>query len=76
MNILTMLSTGSSARTAIRAMEEEFGDAYFRMVPILAMNANAYDEDVRACLDAGMNAHIAKPFQPDALLKLLCELIE
>ncbi|MBQ2626204.1 MAG: response regulator [Eubacterium sp.] len=40
------------------------------------MNANAYDEDVRACLDAGMNAHIAKPFQPDALLKLLCELIE
>ena len=37
------------------------------------MSANAYDEDVRNCLEAGMNAHIAKPFNPDNLLKLLHE---
>ena len=37
------------------------------------MSANAYDEDVKACLAAGMNAHIAKPFSPDALVKLLHE---
>ena len=41
--------------------------------PIIAMSANAYDEDVKACLAAGMNAHIAKPFSPDALVKLLHE---
>ena len=35
------------------------------------MSANAYDEDVQACLASGMNAHIAKPFNPDDLLKLL-----
>ena len=76
MDIQMPVMNGYESSRAIRAMEEESGDAYFRMVPIVAMSANAYDEDVRACLDAGMNAHIAKPFQPDALLKLLCELIE
>ena len=35
------------------------------------MSANAYDEDVRECLEAWMNAHIAKPFNPDELVKLL-----
>ena len=39
------------------------------------MSANAYDEDVKACLDAGMNAHIAKPYNPDDLLKMLYEQI-
>lgn len=76
MDIQMPVMNGYEASRAIRAMEEEFGDAYYRMVPILAMSANAYDEDVRACLDAGMNAHIAKPFQPDDFLKLLCEMIE
>ena len=40
-------------------------------IPIIAMSANAYEEDVRACLEAGMNAHLAKPFQPEDLLRLL-----
>ena len=44
---------------------------YYKRVPIIAMSANAYDEDVKACLAAGMNAHIAKPYNPDNLLKLL-----
>ena len=35
------------------------------------MSANAYDEDVKACLEAGMNAHIAKPFDPESLMKLI-----
>ena len=42
-----------------------------KKIPIIAMSANAYDDDVKACLEAGMNAHLAKPFKPDSLLKLL-----
>ena len=36
---------------------------------------NAYDEDIQASLTSGMNAHIAKPFQPDDLIKTLCRYI-
>ena len=35
------------------------------------MSANAYDEDVRVCLKVGMNGHIAKPFQPEDLIRIL-----
>ena len=59
------------ATRAIRALE----GAYYRAVPIIAMSANAYDDDVRACLDAGMNAHIAKPYSPDVLMKTLARFI-
>lgn len=67
MDLQMPVMNGFEATRAIRALE---GD-YFRTLPIIAMSANAYDEDVRDCLEAGMNAHLAKPYQPEALVRLL-----
>lgn len=58
---------GYEATTKIRALD----GVYYKSLPIIAMSANAYDEDVKDCLKAGMNAHIAKPFSPDDLIRLL-----
>ncbi len=44
-------------------------------IPIIAITANAFAEDVQAALDAGMNGHIAKPIQVDKLLSTLAEMI-
>lgn len=44
-------------------------------IPIIATTANAYDEDVESCLQAGMNAHVAKPINPLELLRLLDKLL-
>jgi len=45
------------------------------LVPIIAMTANAYDIDVENCLSAGMNAHLAKPINPDELFEILSQQI-
>ena len=42
-----------------------------RDIPILAMTANAFDEDRNACLEAGMNDHIGKPIDSDNLARVL-----
>ena len=44
--------------------------------PILAMTANAFDEDRRACLDAGMNDHIPKPIDPGQLFDTLVKWLD
>lgn len=42
-----------------------------RTIPIIALSANAFSEDIALCLQAGMNDHIAKPFQPQKLFELI-----
>ena len=56
---------GIDATRAIRALPG------YENVPILAMTANAFDEDRDRCLTAGMNDHIAKPVNPDVLFDTL-----
>ena len=46
-------------------------DSLNRQTPILALTANAYDEDRQACFAAGMRAHIAKPVAPAKLYEIL-----
>lgn len=45
-------------------------------IPILAMTANAFEEDKKNALNAGMNGHLGKPIDVNALLKMLAELLE
>ena len=40
-------------------------------IPIIAMTANAFQEDVQKCMDAGMNEYLAKPIDTKRLLELL-----
>ncbi len=62
---------GLEAASAIRAMNRE--DA--KRIPIIALTANAFDEDVQRSLQAGMNAHLTKPIEPNHLYQALGELI-
>lgn len=62
---------GLEAASAIRALDRK--DA--KMVPIIALTANAFDEDVQRSLQAGMNAHLKKPVEPERLYATIAELI-
>ena len=62
---------GLEATKAIRALDR--ADA--KRVPIIAMTANAFDEDVQRSLQVGMNAHLSKPVEPEHLFRTLEELV-
>ena len=64
MDVQMPVMNGYEATRAIRALSGE----YAKTVPIIAMTANAFAEDVRASKEAGMNAHVAKPLNLDQLL--------
>ena len=63
---------GLEATKTIRAMDRE--DA--KSIPVIALTANAFDEDVQRSMQTGLNAHLSKPVQPEVLFETLTELIE
>lgn len=62
---------GYEATVKIRHGKKEEG----RKIPIIAMTANAFTEDIKKSLDSGMNAHIAKPIELEELAKVLHRLL-
>lgn len=69
MDLMMPVMDGYAATTAIRASQHPDAKA----IPIIAMSANAYEEDVQKCLDVGMNAHLSKPLFKDVLIEAVAK---
>lgn len=67
MDIRMPVMDGLTATQAIRAMNRR--DA--QTIPIIAMTANAFDNDIKKCLSVGMNAHIAKPLDVEKMYSVI-----
>ena len=69
MDVMMPVMDGLTATKKIRKLKRK--DA--RMVPIIAMTANVFNEDIIAAKEAGMNEHIAKPLDFDKLIHTLAK---
>lgn len=71
MDVRMPVMDGLTATRTIRALDHP--DA--QTIPIIAMTANVFEEDVQNSLQAGMNAHLSKPIEPDYLYETMARLI-
>jgi CheY-like chemotaxis protein len=71
MDIRMPVMDGLDATRRIRKLPKE--DA--RRIPIIAMTANVFEEDIKKSMKAGMNYHMTKPIEPKSLYKLLLKVI-
>ena len=69
MDVMMPVIDGIHATKSIRSLDRP--DA--KTIPIIAMTANAFNEDVERCIAAGMNAHIAKPLQMDKVISTIAK---
>ena len=72
MDVQMPVMDGYSATRTLRALSRK--DA--ASVPIIAMTANSFREDIQKCMDSGMNAHIAKPFVMKDILAACLPLLQ
>ena len=70
MDLNMPVMNGIEATNAIRAMGEKF-----RQIPIIGLTANVLEEYVKKCYDAGMVAHVGKPFTPEAVLGAIVKVV-
>lgn len=68
MDLRMPVMNGYEATKAIRASQRQDAD-----IPIIAMTADAFSEDIQRCLDCGMNGHVAKPIDMRELVRMLQE---
>ena len=73
MDIMMPRMNGYEATRAIRHLKDRMDGC---AIPIIAMTANAFAEDVQAAMDAGMNAHLAKPIVIDTVVKAILDNLE
>lgn len=67
MDLRMPVMTGYEAAAAIRGLARS--DA--AKVPVIAVSADAFEDDIQKCLDCGMNAHAAKPYDIMELMMLM-----
>ena len=67
MDIIMPEMTGYESTTAIRNLDSAFA----KTIPIFAMTANAFEEDIKKANECGMNGHITKPFKIEDLIRFL-----
>lgn len=72
MDIQMPILNGYEATRQIREQE----DSWFADIPIIAMTANAFEEDKKAAFEAGMDGHVAKPIDVPKLMEFLKEILE
>ena len=73
MDIMMPVMDGLEATRSIRETE---GRPDAKTIPIIAMSANAFEEDIRRSLDAGMNAHLSKPINLDEVMKTISNYVK
>ena len=69
MDIMMPNMDGLAAAKYIRALKRPDADS----IPIIAMSANAFAEDVKKSLAAGMNAHLAKPLKIESVIAIIAK---
>jgi CheY-like chemotaxis protein len=67
---------GHETARSIRALQIKKAGSAVTALPILALTANARAEDIKACLDAGMDGHLAKPFDQLDLEEAIRDLLQ
>lgn len=71
MDIQMPLMNGYQAAEAIRGLLRPDAEK----VPIVALTANAFEDDIRKAMEAGMNAHLAKPIEPERLFLVIAKML-
>ena len=71
MDIQMPVMNGYDASLAIRALDGERAE-----LPIIAITANSFESDRKAAFEAGMNDHVAKPFNPEELVNVIAKHIK